>query len=98
MKAVRIHETGDVRVLRIEEVPVPTPGQGQALVRLRAAGVNFLDIYHRTGRTPHLHHRAPPPPPPPPPLPDRRGWPPLVPAPAGGVGALLVQMAKRRGA
>jgi len=52
MKAVRIHETGDVRVLRIEEVPVPTPGQGQALVRLRAAGVNFLDIYHRTGLNP----------------------------------------------
>ncbi|OFX15947.1 MAG: NADPH:quinone reductase, partial [Armatimonadetes bacterium RBG_19FT_COMBO_69_19] len=47
-----IHETGDVRVLRIEEVPVPTPGQGQALVRLRAAGVNFLDIYHRTGLNP----------------------------------------------
>lgn len=52
MKAVRIHETGDVRVLRVEEVPVPTPGQGQALVRLRAAGVNFLDIYHRTGLNP----------------------------------------------
>ena len=52
MKAVRIHETGDVRVLRIEEVPVPAPGQGQVLVRLRAAGVNFLDIYHRTGLNP----------------------------------------------
>jgi NADPH2:quinone reductase len=49
MKAVRIHETGSPDVLRYEDVPVPGPGQGQALVRLHAAGVNFLDIYHRTG-------------------------------------------------
>jgi len=52
MKAVRIHETGSPEVLRYEDVPAPVPGQGQALVRLRAAGVNFLDIYHRTGLTP----------------------------------------------
>lgn len=51
MKAVRIHETGGPEVLRLEEVAMPAPGQGQALVRLRAAGVNFLDIYHRTGIT-----------------------------------------------
>ena len=52
MKAVRIHETGSSEMLRHEDVPLPAPGQGQALVRLRAAGVNFLDIYHRTGLNP----------------------------------------------
>lgn len=51
MKAVRIHETGSPDVLRCEDVATPEPGQGQALVRLHAAGVNFLDIYHRTGLT-----------------------------------------------
>jgi NADPH:quinone reductase len=52
MKAVRIHETGSSEMLRYDDVPTPAPGQGQALVRLRAAGVNFLDIYHRTGLSP----------------------------------------------
>ncbi|MDR7571930.1 MAG: alcohol dehydrogenase catalytic domain-containing protein, partial [Armatimonadota bacterium] len=52
MKAVRIHETGGPEVLHCEEVPRPVPGPGQALVRLHAAGVNFLDIYHRTGLNP----------------------------------------------
>ncbi len=49
MKAVRIHETGSPDVLRFEETLRPTPRQGEALVRLHVAGVNFLDIYHRTG-------------------------------------------------
>jgi len=35
--------------LRIEEVRVPAPGKGQALVRVEAAGVNFIDIYQRSG-------------------------------------------------
>lgn len=52
MKAIRIHTTGDPEVLRLEDVPTPTPGSGQALVRLHAVGVNFLDIYHRTGLNP----------------------------------------------
>jgi len=47
-----MHETGDVGVLRYEEVPAPVPGPGQALVRLHAAGVNFIDIYQRTGLNP----------------------------------------------
>lgn len=49
MKAVRIHETGSPEILRYEDVATPQSGEGQALVRLHAAGVNFLDIYHRTG-------------------------------------------------
>lgn len=52
MKAVRIHETGPAEVLRLDDVPEPAPGPGQARVRLHAAGVNFLDIYHRTGLYP----------------------------------------------
>ena len=49
MKAVRIHETGGPEVLRFEDVPVPVPSGGQALVRIQASGVNFIDIYHRIG-------------------------------------------------
>ncbi len=50
MKAVRIHTTGGPEVLRYEEIPVPDPGPGQALVRLEASGVNFIDCYQRSGQ------------------------------------------------
>ena len=49
MKAIRFHETGGPEVLRIEELPLPETGSGQALVRHTAIGVNFIDTYHRTG-------------------------------------------------
>lgn len=49
MKAVRVHEFGGPEALRLEEVPVPEPGEGQVRVRLEAIGVNFIDVYHRTG-------------------------------------------------
>ena len=49
MRAVRIHASGGAEQLRVEEVPVPQPAAGQALVRLDAAGVNFIDVYKRTG-------------------------------------------------
>jgi NADPH:quinone reductase len=49
MKAIRIHAHGGSESLRFEEVPDPVPGEGQALVRIEAAGVNFIDVYHRTG-------------------------------------------------
>jgi NADPH2:quinone reductase len=49
MKAVRIHQTGGAEALRYDDVPVPTPAAGQALVRIEASGVNFIDIYQRTG-------------------------------------------------
>src|SRR5712691_7255634 len=51
MKAVLFHEHGDINVLRIEEVPQPTPGLTEVVVKVRACGVNRLDIYSRTGRT-----------------------------------------------
>src|SRR5687768_16058505 len=49
MRAVRIHSHGGADAMRIEDIPVPQPGNGQALVRLEAAGVNFIDVYKRTG-------------------------------------------------
>ncbi|MGE5231465.1 MAG: quinone oxidoreductase family protein [Deltaproteobacteria bacterium] len=52
MKAIRIHAQGGPEVLRHEEVAVPAPGPGEALVRIEAAGVNFIDIYHRSGLYP----------------------------------------------
>ena len=51
MKAIRVHATGGPEVLRFEEVPTPTPGRGEALVKIEAAGVNFTDIYYRLGWT-----------------------------------------------
>src|SRR5919199_4437141 len=50
MKAIRIHEIGGPEVLKLEEVPIPEPGPGEARVKLDAAGVNYIDIYYRDGR------------------------------------------------
>jgi NADPH2:quinone reductase len=49
MKAIQVHAHGGQDVLKYEEVPEPKPGPGQALVKLHAIGVNFIDVYHRTG-------------------------------------------------
>jgi NADPH2:quinone reductase len=49
MKAVRVHGYGGSDVLRYEDVDVPTPGQGEALVKVAVAGLNFIDVYYRTG-------------------------------------------------
>ena len=49
MHALVFHEFGSADVLRYEQVPDPVPGPGQALVRMRAAGLNFADIYRRKG-------------------------------------------------
>ena len=49
MKAVRVHAVGDAGALRVEDVPVREPGPGQALVRIEAVGLNFIEVYHRTG-------------------------------------------------
>jgi NADPH2:quinone reductase len=50
--AVRIHEAGGPEVLKWEEVEVGDPGQGEVKIRQRAAGLNFIDDYHRTGLYP----------------------------------------------
>ena len=49
MKAIRVHRTGGPEVLTLENVPEPEPGPGQLLVRMEATGVNFVEVYHRTG-------------------------------------------------
>jgi NADPH2:quinone reductase len=56
MKAVFVTEPGGVDKLRYEDLPVPEPGPGQALVKLHFSGVNFIDVYFRTGL-----YKAPPP-------------------------------------
>ncbi len=49
MRAIRIHKTGGPEVLQLEDVELAAPGPGQASVRHHAIGVNYLDIYFRTG-------------------------------------------------
>ena len=48
-KGVRIHSLGGPEVLRWEEVAVPAPAAGEVQIRHRAVGLNFIDVYHRTG-------------------------------------------------
>ena len=50
MKAIRVHTCGGPEALRYEDVAVPTPQAGEALVKVAAAGVNFIDVQHRAGR------------------------------------------------
>ena len=53
MKAIQVQEPGGAEKLELVELPVPQPAADQALVRIGAAGVNFIDIYFRTG-----HYKA----------------------------------------
>ena len=50
MRAIRVHQFGGPEVLSLDEIPRPEPAQGEALVRIEAIGVNFIDVYHRTGQ------------------------------------------------
>jgi NADPH:quinone reductase len=52
MKAIRIHNHGGPEVLTYDDVAVPEPMAGEARVKVEAIGVNFIDIYHRTGLYP----------------------------------------------
>jgi NADPH:quinone reductase len=52
MKAIRVNEHGGPEVLSYEDVPDPEPGPGEARVKLAASGVNFIDVYQRTGLYP----------------------------------------------
>ena len=52
MKAVRVHQNGGPEALRYENVDIPVPGAGEVLVRHAAIGLNFLDVYYRSGLYP----------------------------------------------
>lgn len=49
MKAIRIEQNGGPEVMALVDVPAPDPGPNEIRVRHRAIGVNFIDVYHRTG-------------------------------------------------
>src|SRR5881398_3403968 len=49
MEAIRVHQFGEPEVLRLEQVPTPQPGSGQALVRMQAIGINPVETYIRAG-------------------------------------------------
>jgi NADPH:quinone reductase len=49
MKAIRVHTFGGPEVLQYEDIPEPAPKAGEAVIKIDAAGVNFIDTYHRTG-------------------------------------------------
>jgi NADPH2:quinone reductase len=49
MRAIRVSQPGGPEVLRLDDIPDPTPGAGEALVKLDAIGVNFIEVYQRKG-------------------------------------------------
>lgn len=49
MKAIRVHQFGEADTMRYEEAPLPEPKAGEVRIQLAAAGLNFIDIYHRSG-------------------------------------------------
>jgi NADPH2:quinone reductase len=53
-KAIRIHANGGPEVMKWEDVPTPEPGPGEALIHHHAVGLNYIDVYFRTG-----HYKAP---------------------------------------
>lgn len=50
MKAIQIQQTGGPEVLTLADIPVPTLKAGEALVKVHASGINFIDVYYREGR------------------------------------------------
>jgi len=49
MKAIQVKETGGPEQMQVVDIPVPQPGPKQALIKIAACGVNFIDVYFRTG-------------------------------------------------
>ncbi|HEU4433224.1 MAG TPA: quinone oxidoreductase [Pyrinomonadaceae bacterium] len=52
MKAIQVAQTGGPEVLTVVDLPVPTPKPNEAVVKIEASGVNFIDVYFREGRYP----------------------------------------------
>ena len=49
MKAIRVHAAGGPEALTLDDIPAPSPKAGEALVKVDAAGLNYIDVYFRTG-------------------------------------------------
>jgi NADPH2:quinone reductase len=49
MKAIQVKQCGSPEVLEVVDIPIPSPGPKQALVKIEASGINFIDVYFRTG-------------------------------------------------
>lgn len=52
MKAIQIHTFGGVEKLSVDDVPIPVPKAGEVLIRNQYSGINYIDVYHRTGLYP----------------------------------------------
>jgi NADPH:quinone reductase len=52
MKAIQVKKTGGTEALELVDIPVPQPKPNEAVVKVAASGVNFIDVYHREGRYP----------------------------------------------
>ncbi|QVQ51888.1 quinone oxidoreductase [Spiractinospora alimapuensis] len=52
MRAIQVHEPGGPDAMRVEDVPAPSPGPGEIAVDVQARGVNFIDVYQRSGAYP----------------------------------------------
>jgi NADPH2:quinone reductase len=50
MKAIRVHTPGGPEAMKLDDLPQPTPKAGEALVKIDAAGLNYIDVYFRTGQ------------------------------------------------
>jgi NADPH2:quinone reductase len=49
MKAIRVHETGEPKKLRYEDITIPEPAEGQVRIKIEAAGLNYIDVNQRAG-------------------------------------------------
>src|SRR4030088_2423968 len=49
MKAIQVKRCGSPEAMEVVDLPPPTPGPGQALVKIEVSGINFIDVYFRTG-------------------------------------------------
>src|SRR5262245_27008549 len=52
MLAARVPVPGGPEAIQLEDLPTPSPGSGEVLIRVEAAGGNYIDVYHRTGAYP----------------------------------------------
>ena len=52
MKAIQVKKPGGPEALELVDIPVPQPKPNEAVVKVAASGVNFIDVYHREGRYP----------------------------------------------